>query len=410
MAKYRKPIPKTQAELSQNSITPNTPGSKGEIPGDRNRAYSRSVKNDDTKTLNIGLEDIDEAILYYFNNVIKPSVIQNGKRTPVPIIYGSPERWKAVQKDGFYRDKNGKVQTPLIMFKRDSIEKNRKLGNKLDANNPMNFGVFEKRFSKKNQYDKFNILNNRIPVKELYGVIIPDYVNITYSCIIFTEYTEQMNKIVESINFASDSYWGDPQKFNFRAMIDRYNTITELNRGEDRTVKTNFEINLLGHIIPDAINTSKASIRKFYSKAAVNFNFETSGTTEILNARARTAEKEAQNRFFDANQNTTGGLTSVEKAYLTLSTTLDTDIDTYNIDSGNNSITFSNVTIATPPPGYNALTINDFRIFINGLSVETAAIDGIYETNGNVTVTFNQSLDYNISTGMEILAIGKFIK
>ena len=91
------------------------------------------------------------------------------------------------------------------MFKRDSIEKNRSLGNKIDANNPNNFAIFQKGYSKKNVYDRFSTLNNRDEVKELYGVIIPDYVNIAYSCIIFTEYVEQMNKIVESINFASDA-------------------------------------------------------------------------------------------------------------------------------------------------------------------------------------------------------------
>ena len=52
----------------------------------------------------------------YFNKVIKPSVIVNGNRTPVPIIYGSPERWKGVLKDGYFRDKGGKLQVPLIMF------------------------------------------------------------------------------------------------------------------------------------------------------------------------------------------------------------------------------------------------------------------------------------------------------
>ena len=34
-------------------------------------------------------------------------------RLNVPVLYGSPERWKSVQKDGFYRDKNGKIQAPL---------------------------------------------------------------------------------------------------------------------------------------------------------------------------------------------------------------------------------------------------------------------------------------------------------
>jgi len=269
MAKKTKILPKRQSQLSQAAIDTYNNAAKQPTPDviRKNRGYQRSVKNDDVKQFSIGLRDIDETIIYYFNNVIKPSVIQNGKRINVPILYGSPERWKAVQADGYYRDKNGKIQTPLIMFKRDSVEKNRSLGNKLDANNPNNFAIFQKRYSKKNVYDRFSTLNNRDKVEELYGVIIPDYVNITYSCIIFTEYVEQMNKIVESINFASDAYWGDPEKFNFRAMIDSYTTTTEVNQGQDRTVKTSFQINMMGHIVPDSINTSIANMNKFYSKS-----------------------------------------------------------------------------------------------------------------------------------------------
>lgn len=411
MSNYRKPIPKTQAELSQDSITPYTSRGKSEIPGDKNRGYSRSVKNDDVKQFTIGLKDIDETIIYYFNNVIKPSVIQNGKRIPVPILYGSPERWKAVQKDGYYRDKNGKIQTPLLMFKRDSVEKNRSLGNKLDANNPRNFGIFEKRFSQKNKYDKFDILNNRIPVKELYGVIIPDYVNIKYSCVIFTEYVEQMNKIIESINFASDSYWGDPQKFNFRAMIDSYSTNTELNQGEDRTVKTSFEISLLGHIVSDGINTSKANMNKFYSKAAVNFNFETAGNTEILNARAQTDSKDAQNRFFDGTGTSGSSTLSREvKTYLTLSEVLETGTDPYSISEPDNSITFFNVSIATPPPEYNPVTLEDFQVFINGVGIKYRAINDIAQEGEDIKISFNNELTFNLTEEMDITAIGKFIK
>ncbi len=284
MAEKKKITPKRQSQLSQESIETYNNASKQPTPDDlkKNRGYNRSVKGDDVKQFSIGLRDIDETIVYYFNNVIKPSVLQNSKRIPVPILYGSPERWAAVQKDGFYRDKNGKIQTPLIMFKRESIEKNRALGNKLDANSPNNFGIFQKKYSKKNFYDRFSALSNRNPVKELYGVIIPDYVNITYSCIVFTEYIEQMNKIVESINFASDAYWGDPERFNFRAMIDSYTTTTEMNKGQDRTVKTSFNINMMGHIVPDSINTSIANMDKFYSKAAIKFNYETTGSIDRL--------------------------------------------------------------------------------------------------------------------------------
>ena len=101
-----------------------------------NKGTITSRKDDTVQDVSIGLLDHDEAVMYYFNEVIKPSVIVNDNRTSVPVIYGAPERWKGVQKDGYYRDKEGKVQVPLIMFKRNSIEKRRDLGNKLDANNP----------------------------------------------------------------------------------------------------------------------------------------------------------------------------------------------------------------------------------------------------------------------------------
>lgn len=279
-------IPKTQEELSQNSITnytnPETNteiNPKGELDQATNRGNQVSMLGDNVEIYKVGIKDIDTAIFYYFNEVLKPSVVQNGKTINVPIVYGSPERWKSMQADGYYRDKNGKMQAPLIVFRRDSLEKNRNLGNKLDANNPHNFGIFEKKFSKNNVYDKFSILNNRVKDRELYAVAIPDYVNIVYSCIIFTDYVEQNNKIIEGINFASDSYWGDPKTFRFRAMIDNYTTSSEIVQGNDRIVKTEFSINLLGHIVSDAYNASLVNTKKLYSKSQLKITSET--TTKL---------------------------------------------------------------------------------------------------------------------------------
>ena len=86
---------------------------------------------------------------------------------------------------------------------------------------------------------------------------------------------EQNNKIIEGINFASDSYWGDPNKFKFRAMIDNYTTSTELVQGNDRIVKTEFSINLLGHIITDTVNAQPYNNLKLYGKSSIKFNAET---------------------------------------------------------------------------------------------------------------------------------------
>ena len=275
-------IPKSQEELSQNSITNYTnPESNTEIrpkeglDQSTSRGNQVSMLNDNVETYKVGIKDIDTAIFYYFNEVLKPSVTQNGKVLNVPLVYGSPERWAAMQKDGYYRDKNGKMQAPLIAFRRDSIEKNRNLGNKMDANNPHNFGIFEKKFSRDNVYDRFGILNNRIEKRELYAVAVPDYVNIVYSCIIFTDYVEQNNKIIEGINFASDSYWGNPSSFRFRAMIDNYTTSAEIVQGNDRIIKTEFQINLLGHIVTDTYNAQLVNTKKVYSKSNIKITSET---------------------------------------------------------------------------------------------------------------------------------------
>tara|TARA_R110002167_G_scaffold93837_2_gene251136 strand:- start:1000 stop:2016 length:1017 start_codon:yes stop_codon:yes gene_type:complete len=244
-----------------------TPINRGEI-----------TRRDDDKIndIYIGLQDHDEAIAHYFNNVIKPSVVNNGQRIDIPLIYGNPERWKGVQQDGYYRDKEGKIQSPLIMFKRDSIEKRRDLGNKMDANNPNLYYVFQSAYNKRNQYDNFSLLQNRVPNKEFHAVIIPDYVKIKYSFTIWTDYVAQMNKITEAINYSSDSYWGDEERFKFNAKIDSFSNKIELMQGKNRTVKTEFGLELQGYIIPEAMSTALAKKpQKFFSKSTVIFGTET---------------------------------------------------------------------------------------------------------------------------------------
>jgi len=255
-----------------------------------NKGRITTRKDDTVQDVSIGLQDHDEAIMYYFNNVIKPSVIINGNRTNVPIIYGSPERWKGVQKDGYFRDKEGKLQVPLIMFKRDSVEKRRDLGNKMDANNPQLYYSFQKQYSKRNQYDNFSVLQGRVPQKEMYNVVIPDYVKLKYSFIIWTDFIAQNNKIVEAVNYASDSYWGDPERFKFNARIDSFANNTEISQGKNRMVKTNFEMTLQGYIIPDAMGALlKQYSKKTFTKSVHNTTsfVENTRGNDIQNDRKR---------------------------------------------------------------------------------------------------------------------------
>ena len=259
LSKLQKPYvnPDTKEEVLPKQAPPSLPLKPGQP--EINRALEVSVKDDDkNKTISIGLKDIDSAILFYLENIIKPTITQNDRRLSVPIIYGSPERWKSMQADGFYRDKNGKTMVPLVMFKRDSFTKNNTIGNKLDGNKVNNLKYFETGYSKRNIYDNFNVLQNQKRQKEYILGIIPDYIDITYSMSIFTDYVEQANEITEAVEFAARSYWGDPERFMFRANIDTFNTPVLLENGSDRANRTTMNVLVNGYIIPSGINAAMA--------------------------------------------------------------------------------------------------------------------------------------------------------
>jgi len=296
--KYRRPTPKSQRELSEGLQTPydakmgnpNDAADNKQFPPDNqanipfNRSNQMSFKDDTTKPFTVGLQDIDESIMYYFDNIIKPTVIQNGERIPVPIIYGSPERWKSVQKDTYLRDKKGALMMPIIVFKRDNLEKNRTLANKLDANMPNLYTSWQKSWNNKNIYSNFNLLNNRVPTKQYIANVVPDYVTLTYSCIIQTYYVEQLNKIIEAINYASDSYWGNPDRFKFKALIDSFATVTELQQSQERLVKGTFSLKMHGYIIPETIQKDLNSVKKYNAKSKIIFSMETDSMPERYEA------------------------------------------------------------------------------------------------------------------------------
>ena len=281
----RIPIPKTQKEILVDQQVPfDVERGNPNKSNNPNRATQTSFRNDNTKPFSIGLQDIDGAIMYYFQNVIKPFVVQNEERIEVPVIYGSPEKWKSYQKDGYYRDVNGAIMAPLIMFKRDSIEKNRTVANKLDTNKPNNYTVTEKQYSQGNVYSNFNVLTNRAPTTTYYASVVPDYLTLTYSCVVFTYYVAQLNKIVEAIEYASDAYWGNPEQFQFQTRIDTFNTVTELQNDAERLVRSTFNIKVYGYIVPEVLQKDLNSIKKFSSKSKIIINLEstiTNPTNEI---------------------------------------------------------------------------------------------------------------------------------
>jgi len=417
MPATRKPNPKSQRQISNDQIEPYVFPESGESLGNPNipsqfnqftandqsgisfnRSEQMSVKDDTYKQFVVGLQDIDEAIMFYFQNVIRPFVYQNGVRIEVPVIYGSPEKWKSVQKDGYYKDKNGAIMAPLIMFKRDTMDKNRSLTNKLDANHPNLYTSWVKTYNPKNAYSNFNVLTNRIPVEQFVVNVVPDYVNLTYSCAIQTYYVEQMNKIIEAINYASDSYWGDPERFKFKASIDSYSTAIEVSDNTNRIIKGTFTIKLFGYIVPDTIQKDVTAIKKYNSKAQVIIGLET--VNNMLEFKP--PSKKLSPIFIDDQQLVVNYIDPAVLQYL------NTNIQKLGTYVDPTIITFASGWLAAPA-GLPATSLNNFSIFCNGTLIENAAIVSFTESGGITTLVINPvELGYSFSAGDEVVAIGKF--
>jgi hypothetical protein len=86
---------------------------------------------------------------------------------------------------------------------------------------------------------------------------------------------EQLNKIIEAMEYASDSYWGNPERFKFKAKIDNFPSTTELQQNNERVVRSNFTLTLNGYIIPDTIQKDATAIKKYNSRSKVTIGTET---------------------------------------------------------------------------------------------------------------------------------------
>lgn len=230
--------------------------------------------NDTVKNFSITLLDIDSTILDYINNVISPTVIESGVNTKVATIFSSPERWVSIHRDGYMRDSTGKAQCPIATIKRDGFERNENLRM---FNRYQKSAVITK-FTEKNKYDTFNLLNSSVaPAYQLFNVNFPTHVKIEYSMVIWTDYVEQMNAIIEKMNWAAEDYWGK-DRFRFRVSIGNYSDTVELNTGEDRIVRSEFTLTVYSYLLAESFEDRKQTFTRTLTPKKVNVTGELSTT------------------------------------------------------------------------------------------------------------------------------------
>jgi hypothetical protein len=405
MPRTTKPRPKNQREildeaLGENTVDPTSAGRPFDTP---NRGNDVSTKGDRVKDVSISLIDIDTSIIKYIENKIKPSVLQDGNRIQVPVMYGFPERWQTIQEKGFLREYSGRFIAPVIVLKRDSLEANRTLGTKIDANKPQNLHAFKSGYTKKNQYDNFAVLGNRIPVEEFRLVVMPEYVTLKYSAVVFTNHLEQNNKIIEALQYAANTYWGEEGRFQFRANIGSFTTSTEYSVGQDRTTRTNFDITLNGYIIPDTVNRDISHPKKFLSKAQLIFNLETDVTDVFTVGGGKKKGVKGQAVNFPTAGQTINVDVNVDPA---ITNYLNTNSTKQGTPISTDTVTFVGSFLQPPAgSGLPPTTKNSFNYFING---QYAPISSVISFDGTTLVFDTSILQFTLISTDEVLAIGKW--
>lgn len=245
------------------------------LKSDNRATKLKASDNDNTfKKYSVTLTDIDNVLYEYFTKIISPQVTgSDGEATVVPVRHASPERWAAIQRDGVLRDTKGQLQRPMIIFTRTGMEKD----NELVTFNKYLTMPFVKKFDKYNMYDKFSAMTGIKPSYEVHNITFPDHVILSYEFTIMTEFVEQMNSVVERINFAEGDYWGDPKRFKFRASVQSFSNTIEVPTDDDRIVSTTFSLTLNAHLLPEIFD-NKTTTQRGLTKRKVVWNWENTST------------------------------------------------------------------------------------------------------------------------------------
>jgi hypothetical protein len=361
-----------------------------------NRIDQKKSEKADIKQ-SITLFDIDYAIMTYLQDVVLPDLDDNGQTLKIPVIYGNSERWAGARREGVYRDIKGRIQLPILMIRRTSVAKN-------DAvpmlNRHVSYATISK-YSKANRYEKFSILGATTkPKYELYNITMPDYVEINYECMGWTNYIEHLNTIVESLNFASDEYWGDKKKFKFNTTITDYTIVNEVGEGTERVNRVEFNLTVRAYLLPEKFDTVSTTKKAFSITRIVTSETDVTAAGRLEQVLLTPSPYYDNKDFID---------------FLTLNNSRQQNpvLD--------NTLVFTGIKLIAAPPQLaqvvtGSLTIDDtsydVKLYINGVRYYQTSHFTVTYSISSATLTINfiaANLGFTVDSGDEITITGKFI-
>ncbi len=232
----------------------------------------------------------------------------------------------------------------------------------------------------------------------------------TYEVLVWTDFIEHMNSIVESMVYSEGSYWGEPDRFKFRTKIDDFQNTTDLQVETDRIVRTSFTITMFGYLVPDVLvkNLSKQKSNKTNSVQQLNVQFNTDADAAVFQDQTSLASGPSMQVTPvtpSSNILPSGGVSAEVLTYLNTNSA-----KTATTVTPSDTALFTGASFLAAPSGLPATSATSFQFFINGQHVEPAAITSFVD-NGNATCTLTvdtAQLGFTLISTDEIVAVGKF--
>jgi hypothetical protein len=240
---------------------------------EREKHLRRDTDIEDNK-IKSSIRDVDYAITYELDENFDFHVKQNSRKIKVPVIWDRQERWTWARQRRNLKSVKDKVLLPLIVINRNDISEHPSHVTRPDItrlNNVGRVGSFRQRYSKKNRYDNFRVLQGSQPEREYYITQVPDFIEASYDVTIYTEYRWQMDKMTDLIQYYNYSYWGNEDTGRiFYTKVDSISTETEMS-DEARYIKNDLSLTVDGYIIPDKLRDGQPGTEKQTSPSKIEF-------------------------------------------------------------------------------------------------------------------------------------------
>jgi glutaredoxin len=397
--------------IDRKTNKPNPGRTEGLLPDQQlNRAEQTRRDDDVIRGAQRTVYDIDYAIKSYIENEIEPQITSNENLINVPVIFSNGEKWDNVRRLGYIRDEKGKLQSPLIMIKRSSLqERDNKKG--LDVNRTLsdNRIIYKSRYNEKNRYqDELFPIPTNPPANssKIYVVDIPKYVNIEYEMMLWCDFTTQMNELVDQILPYSRFAWGNESN-RYETMIGNVSFETVNTTGEDRLVRATIPLTVMGTLLSDH-ETKISTLKKMYSVKKVVFQTVVDVSVNIFNTTT------VPQQLLNVSQTITGGGSVIVNGGGSR-TSVDFDTMSYLTNLTDQTATYvsSTTVTVTATPAINPTTLgfavkNEFDVYVNGQYIDKAAYTW---TPGDSpqTITFDTSiLGYDIQSTDTVIINGRW--